>query len=325
MGASLAGVRTSTPPRIAGARVTYGVPPAIPWWQVWWRAVRPFSFTASMTPVLVGTAVAFASGPISVWLFAATLVASVAIHAGANLANDYYDHVRGVDTPDAIGPGGVIQRGWLSPQAVRNGAVVLFACSAVASAGIVAVRGPVILLLGGLSVAAGYAYTGGPLPLGYLGLGDLVVVIFMGGVITVGTYFVQTGGISAPAVWAALPIAALVDAILVANNLRDLAGDRAQGKRTLAVVLGAAATRIHYLALLVAAYATVAVGVALRGLPVWALATLGTIPFARWTWEAVRSEQDPLRLTVEGIRGTARLHQSVGLLLAAGFVMSRFL
>jgi 1,4-dihydroxy-2-naphthoate octaprenyltransferase len=301
------------------------VPPAITWWQVWWRAVRPFSFTASMTPVLVGTAVAFASGPVSVWLFVATLVASVAIHAGANLINDYYDHVRGVDTVDAIGPSGVIQRGWLPPQTMRTGAVVLFACGAVAGAAIIAVRGPVILLLGVLSVAAGYAYTGGPLPLGYLGLGDLVVVIFMGGVITVGAYFVQTGGISSAAVWAALPIAAIVDAILVANNLRDLEGDRTHGKRTLAVVLGEGATRIHYLALLVGAYAAVAAGVALRELPVWALATLLTIPLARRTWDAVRSEEDPLRLTMQGIRGTARLHQVIGLLLAAAFVVSRFL
>jgi len=318
-------VRTPTPTRRAGERSTSEVLPAIQWWQVWWRAVRPFSFTASMTPVIAGTAVAFASGPVSVWLFAATLVASVTIHAGANLINDYYDHVRGVDTADAIGPSGVIQRGWLSPQAMHTGALVLFACGAVAGAAIIAVRGPVILLLGVLSVAAGYAYTGGPLPLGYLGLGDLVVFIFMGGVITVGSYFVQTGGISAAAVWAALPIAALVDAILVANNLRDLEGDCAQGKRTLAVVLGATATRTHYLALVVGAYAAVAAGVVLRGLPVWALATLLTIPFARRTWEAVRSEQDPLRMTVEGIRGTARLHQSVGLLLAVAFVVSRFL
>jgi 1,4-dihydroxy-2-naphthoate polyprenyltransferase len=317
-------VRTPTPTRVVGERATSGGP-AISWWHVWWRAVRPFSFTASITPVLVGTAVAFASGPVSVWLFAAALAASVAIHAGANLINDYYDHVRGVDGADTIGPSGVIQRGWLSPRAVYTGALVLFAVGAVAGAGIIAVRGPIILLLGVLSVAAGYAYTGGPLPLGYLGLGDLVVVIFMGGVITVGAYFVQTGGISAAAVWAALPISALVDAILVANNLRDLEGDRARGKRTLAVVLGTGATRIHYLALVVSAYAAVAVGVILRGLPVWALATALTIPFAWRTWEAVRSKQDPLRLTLGGIRGTARLHLSVGLLLAAAFVVSRFL
>jgi 1,4-dihydroxy-2-naphthoate polyprenyltransferase len=317
-------VRTQTPTQVVGERSTSGVALAIPWWRVWWRAVRPFSFTASMTPVLVGTAVALGSGPVSVWLFAATLVASVAIHAGANLINDFYDHVRGVDGADTIGPSGVIHRGWLSPRAVFTGALVMFAVGAVAGAGIIAVRGPVILLLGVLSVAAGYAYTGGPLPLGYLGLGDLVVVIFMGGVITVGAYFVQTGGISAAAVWAALPISALVDAILVANNLRDLEGDRARGKRTLAVVLGTGATRIHYLALVVSAYAAVAVGVILRGLPVWALATALTIPFARRTWEAVRSERDPLRLTLQGIRGTARLHLSVGLLLAAAFVVSRF-
>jgi 1,4-dihydroxy-2-naphthoate octaprenyltransferase len=272
--------------------------------------------------VLVGSAAAFAAGPFSLSLFAATLVASVAIHAGTNLVNDYYDHVRGVDTPDSIGPSGVIQRGWLAPQAVRTGAVVLFVCSAVAGIWLIAVRGWIILLLGALSVAAGYTYTGGPLPLGYLGWGDVVVFVFMGVVITAGTYFVQTGSVSAAVVWAAVPVAALVDAILVVNNLRDLEGDRAHGKRTLAGALGPAATRAHYLVLVVGAYAAVAAGVALQALPVAALATAVTIPHAVRTWRVVRSETDPLPLTRGGIQGTARLHLRFGFLLVLAFVVS---
>ena len=301
---------------------TPGPRSSVPWWRVWWRAVRPFSFTASGTPVLVGSAVAFATGPFSLTLFAATLVASVAIHAGTNLVNDYHDHVRGVDTPDSIGPSGVIQRGWLSAQAVRTGAVILFASSAVAGIWLIVVRGWIILLLGALSVAAGYAYTGGPLPLGYLGWGDVVVFVFMGVVITAGSYFVQTGNVSAAVVWAAVPVAALVDAILVVNNLRDLEGDRARGKRTLAVAIGRAATRVHYLILVVGAYAAVAAGVALRALPIASLATALTIPYAVRTWRVVRSETDPLPLTRGGIQGTARLHLRFGLLLALAFVVS---
>ncbi len=319
MGAPMADVRSGSQAR---QRPIPEPRTGVPRWRVWWRAVRPFSFTASVTPVLVGFAVAVATGPFSIGLLAATLVASVAIHAGTNLINDYYDHVRGVDTPDSIGPSGVIQRGWLTPQAVRTGALVLFACSALAGIWLITVRGWVILLLGAFSVAAGYAYTGGPLPLGYLGWGDLVVFLFMGIVTTVGTYFVQTGSISAAVVWAAVPVAALVDAILVVNNLRDLEGDRAQGKRTLAVAIGRTATRAHYLVLVVGAYAVVAAGVALRALPIAALATASTIPHAVRTWRVVRSETDPLPLTRGGIQGTARLHLRLGLLLALAFVVS---
>src|SRR3989475_1224429 len=151
------------------------------WLRVWWRAVRPFSFTASMTPVLVGSAVAFGETRFHPGLFAAAFIASVAIHAGANLINDYYDHVRGVDTPESIGPGGMIQRGLLTPRTVLRGALVLFALSAIVGLILVASRGWPILVIGALSAAAGYAYTGGRAPPGAARLGDAVVFFFFGG------------------------------------------------------------------------------------------------------------------------------------------------
>lgn len=292
--------------------------------RVWWRAVRPFAFTASITPVLVGSAAAIYDGQFHPALFAATLIAAMAIHAGTNLVNDYYDHVRGVDASQPVGPGGAIQQGLLSPRAVLIGGLVLFALSGALGIWLIAVRGWLILLIGALSVLAGYAYTGGPLPLGYVRLGDLVVFIFMGIVIVVGAYFVQTGTVSADAVWASLPVAALVDGILVVNNLRDLDNDRARGKRTLTTFIGVKGTRLHYLALLVFTYLSVAVGVIARGLPPAALLVVLTIPAARGTWRVVASERDPLRLTLEGIRGTAQLHMRLGILLSLGLVVSRF-
>jgi len=210
---------------------------------VWWRAVRPFSFTASVTPVLVGSAVADHDGLFDLVRFGVTLVASVAIHAATNLINDYYDHLRGVDTAESIGPSGVIQQGLLAPRAVLLGGLTLFALGGLLGLWLVAVVGWPILAIGAASVLAGYAYTGGPLPLGYIGLGDLTVFLFMGVVIVVGAYYVQAGTVSAAAVWASLPVAALVAAILVVNNLRDIEDDRAKGKRTLATFIGARATR----------------------------------------------------------------------------------
>lgn len=286
---------------------------------IWWRALRPFSFTASMTPVLVGSAVAYHEGLFHLVRFVVTLVAAVAIHAATNLTNDYYDHVRGVDTAESIGPSGVIQQGLLAPRAVLRGGLALFALGGVLGLWLVAVVGWPILAIGAASVLAGYAYTGGPLPLGYIGLGDLTVFLFMGIVIVVGAYYVQAGTVSVAAVWASLPIAALVAAIIVVNNLRDIADDRARGKRTLATFIGERATRLECLGLLVFAYASVVAGVVLRALPFSALVVLLTLPRAARVWRVVRDGSDALTLTVGGVRGTADLHQRLGLLLAVAF------
>jgi len=301
-------------PAVAAARPS--------WWSVWWRAVRPFAFSASVTPALVGTAVAIYHGTFHPGLFLATLVAAMAIHAGTNLINDYYDHVRGVDADQPIGPGGAIQQGLLSPRAVLSGALLLFALAGLLGLWFVAVRGWPILLVGALSVLAGYAYTGGPLPLGYIGLGDLTVFAFMGLGIVGGTYFVQTGAVSPAAVWAALPVAALVDGILVVNNLRDHDNDRAKGKRTLATIIGRNGTRAHFLFLLVFTYLSIAAGVATGVLPGPALLPLLTIPSALNLWRIVRTADEPLPLTVGGIRGAAQLHLRVGVLLAAGMLLA---
>src|SRR3989475_12274439 len=161
----------------------------------------------------------------------------------------------------------MIQRGLLTPHTVLRGGLVLFALSAMVGLILVASRGWPILVIGALSVSAGYAYTGGPVPLGYVGLGDAVVFFFMGVVTTTGAYYVQTAAISRTVLWAAVPVAALVDAILVVNNLRDLDGDRVRGKRTLATLIGRAATRTHCLILVGAAYGSIALGIWLRTVP----------------------------------------------------------
>ena len=292
------------------------------WLSVWWRAVRPYAFTASVTPVLVGTAVAVYHGMFNAVLLLATLVAAMAIHAATNLTNDYYDHVRGVDATQPIGPGGAIQEGLLSPRAVLTGALVLFALSGVLGLWLVAVRGWPILVIGVLSILAGYAYTGGPLPLGYVGLGDLTVFLFMGVVTVVGSYYVQTGSVTAAAIWASLPVAALVDGILVVNNLRDIDNDRAKGKRTFATLIGRGPTRAFFLMLLLFAYLSVMLAVVLEVLPPGALLVFLTLPSAAAVWTVVRGTDEALPLTVGGIRGTAQLHMKVGVLLALGLLLA---
>lgn len=291
------------------------------WVVVWWRATRPFTFTASVTPVLVGTAAAFhTTHQSSVPIFAAALLASVAIQAATNLANEYYDFVRGTDSKASPGPGHVIQDGLLSPRAVLAGSVALFALGSLLGLWLVAVAGWPVLLLGILSVLAAYGYTGGPAPLGYIGLGDLIVFVFMGPVIVLGAYYVQARPISPTAAWASVPMATLVTAILVVNNLRDVEDDRRKGKRTLATFIGPAPTQIEYIVLVAAAYASIVIGVALRSLPPAALLTLLTLVPAAHLCRRVREETEPARMTLL-LRKTAQLHQWVGLLLAGALLL----
>jgi 1,4-dihydroxy-2-naphthoate octaprenyltransferase len=234
--------------------------------------------------------------------------------------NDYYDYVRGADTGTTIGPGGLIQHGLLPARAVLAGGLFLFGLGGALGLWLVTVAGWPVLVAGVLSVLAGYAYTGGPFPLGYAGLGDLTVFIFMGPVIVLGAYFVQTRALGAAAYWTSAPVAALVTAILVVNNLRDLEADRRSGKRTFATRIGDRATRREYVALVGGAYASIVAGTAAGGLPPAALAGLLTMPLGRALCRTMLRETDPAALT-QALRDTARLHQRTGLLLAAALLV----
>jgi 1,4-dihydroxy-2-naphthoate octaprenyltransferase len=205
--------------------------------RLWWRAVRPFSFTASVIPVLVGSLLGF-DEQVRVLPFLLALVGSVAIHAGTNLVNDYYDHVKGADGPDSLGPSGVIQRGDLSPRAVLAGGIVCFAVGSAIGLLLVWMTSIELLWLGLASVAAGFLYTGAPVSLAYIGLGELTVFVFMGPVMVLGSYFVQTERWDWGPVIVSLPVAFLVTGILHANNMRDIEDDRRHGKRTIATLIG---------------------------------------------------------------------------------------
>ncbi len=287
---------------------------------VWWRAIRPFTLTASFTPVLVGSAIAVHDHRFHPGIFLVTLAASVAIQAATNLVNEYYDGIRGVDDMESVGPSGVIVYGLLSPRAVLAGGIVLFACAGLLGVWLVLAAGWPILAVGALSILAAFAYTGGPRPLGYAGLGDLTVFVFMGPVIVLGAYYVQARAVTAAAVWASVPVAALVTAILVVNNLRDIEDDRRKGKRTLATRIGAARTRLEYLGLLLAAYASIAGGAALGALPPVTLVVFLTIPLAVRLCRGIYTDAGSGPLTRD-LRDTAKLHTQVGLLLAAAFLV----
>lgn len=228
--------------------------------RAWVLASRPATLPAAAVPVLVGAAAALSDGasfrPV---VFAATLLAALLIQVGTNFANDYSDFHRGADHEGRLGPVRVTQSGLLSQGAVRTGIVVAFGIALLIGCYLAWVGGWPIVAIGVLSIISGLAYTGGPWPFGYNGLGDVFVFLFFGVIAVTGTAYLQQGAWSRVALAASVPIGLLVTNILVINNLRDLPTDRAAGKRTLAVRLGDRATRVQYVLFTVAAFAATSV------------------------------------------------------------------
>jgi 1,4-dihydroxy-2-naphthoate octaprenyltransferase len=287
--------------------------------MAWLLAVRPRTWPASLVPVGVGTAVAAAEGRARPGVALAALATALALQVGSNLANDVYDFERGADSEARRGPLRVTQAGLLTPRAVRAGMGVAFALAAAAGLVLVARGGWPIAALGVLALLAAWAYTGGPLPLGYLGLGDPLVFVFFGLAAVAGSHYVQAGGLSALALAAALPLGLLATAILAVNNLRDRETDLAAGKRTLAARLGDLASRRYYALLVLGSYAVLPLLV-VAGAPVAAaLLPLLSLPIA---WPLLRrvarpTEDDRLN---ETLAGTARLLAIHGALLVAGLL-----
>lgn len=223
----------------------------------WVEGARPRTLPAALAPVLAGSGIAWFEGGFDPVLAGLALVVALALQIGVNFANDYSDGVRGTDEA-RVGPKRLVGSGAASPSQVRAAAFAGFGVAAVAGLAVVVVTGHWWLLaLGAACIVAAWYYTGGRRPYGYLGLGELFVFVFFGLVAVAGTVYIQVGAVGAAAWWTAVAIGALACAILVANNLRDLEGDRAAGKRTLATRLGDRGTRRFFVGLL--AVATVGV------------------------------------------------------------------
>jgi 1,4-dihydroxy-2-naphthoate octaprenyltransferase len=239
------------------ASVESPLAPNLGGWRVWWLAARPRTLPVALAPVLVGTALAAAGGAAHALPALAAMLGALLLQIGANFANDLFDGEKGTDGADRIGPPRAIALGWVTPARMRRAMTLTFACATAVGLYLVLRGGWPIAAIGALAIAAALAYTGGPFPFGYYGLGDAAVFFFFGPVAVAGTHYVQALEPSWLAIAAALPIGALATAILVVNNLRDIETDARAGKRTLAVRLGRRGTRIEYALLLIFAYALV--------------------------------------------------------------------
>ncbi|HYH44539.1 MAG TPA: 1,4-dihydroxy-2-naphthoate polyprenyltransferase [Thermoanaerobaculia bacterium] len=262
------------PDRVGAPSVRPGSPAA------WVLAARPRTLAAAFVPVAVGTACAYAAGGLRWGPTLAALLGAFLLQIGANFANDLFDFEKGADTAERVGPTRAVQAGLLAPRAVRRSMVLVFVLALLIGVYLTVVAGWVVVAIGLASIASAIAYTGGPYPLGYHGLGDLFVLVFFGFVAVAGTALVQAGSVPELAWWAALPVGCLATAILVVNNLRDVDTDRRAGKRTLAVRFGERGAVLEYSLLIGLAYA-VPVFLAVTGrAAAWALLPLLTLPRA---------------------------------------------
>jgi len=287
--------------------------------MVWWLAARPRTLVAAVVPVLVGTALAFTEGRENLWAALAALMGAFFIQIGTNLVNDVVDFKKGADTAERLGPMRVTQAGLLSPGKVAAGAVVAFGLAVACGLYLTSLVGWPLLLVGVVSILCGIAYTAGPYPLAYRGLGDLFVFVFFGVVATLGTYWVETLALAWTPVAASVPVGLLAMGLLVVNNLRDIEGDARVNKRTLAVRLGRRGTIAQYRALLAIAYLSLPVLWGAFGLSPFVLLPLVSLVLAVPLWRDIGVLSGA---ELNGVLArTARLQLVFGALLALGVVL----
>jgi 1,4-dihydroxy-2-naphthoate octaprenyltransferase len=279
------------------------------------RAARPQTLPAGLVPVLVGTAVAHRSASANLLVGIVALASALFIQIGANYANDVFDAEKGADGPDRVGPVRAVAAGLVSAHAMRTAMWSSFAIATGLGAILVWLAGWPVVAIGAASILAAIAYTGGPFPLGYHGLGEVFVMIFFGWVAVVGTVFVETREVTPLAWLAAIPVGALSTAILVVNNVRDRQTDARAGKRTLAVRLGKRAGLVEQALLFAVAFGCAMTTAWWLG-SVWPLLPLLTAPWAIVVWRALRDREGaPLN---ETLARTAQLLLVFGSLYAAG-------
>ncbi len=266
---------------------------ALNMFQIWWLAIRPKTLPAAASGVVMGSALAWADDSFQMMPALAALCVALLLQIGSNVANDVYDFERGADTSERQGPLRVTQAGLLTTAQVKRGMWTIFLLASLFGLYLAYVRGWGIVLVGLAAIVSAIAYTGGPFPLGYYGLGDLFVFIFFGLVAVTGTYYVQAASISAAAWGMSVPVGLIITAILVVNNLRDLENDKKTGKYTMAVRLGVQGARIEYLLCMAVAYLFLPVLIFLKIIPAFSLLAWVSLPLALKTLRVVFTQQGP--------------------------------
>ena len=293
-------------------------------WRVWWQLTRPHTLTASFAPVFLGTMIAIRDTQIDWILFAAMLIASLLIQAATNMFNEYYDFARGLDNENSVGIGGAIVRNGVKPKTVLSLAFLLYGIAGVLGIYICMQTSWWLLLVGGIAMIIGFLYTGGPYPIAYTPFGELFSGLFMGFLIVIIAFYIQSGTITLDSILLAVPSTLLVAAIMMANNIRDIVGDAASGRKTLAILAGRPAAVNILLAFFVLSYIWIAVLVVSGTITPWTLLVFLSIikPFKIIRIFKVYTE--PLKV-MPAMKDTGITNTLFAFLLAIGLLLGHIL
>lgn len=293
-------------------------------WRIWWMLLRPHTLSASFIPVMIGTAIAIIDGFFIPSLFIAMLVASILIQAATNMFNEYFDYKRGLDNEESVGIGGTIVRNGIKSKTVLNLAYIFLTVATIIGIYICMMSTWWLALIGIVCMSVGYFYTGGQYPIAYTPFGELVSGFLMGTVIIIITYFIQTETIALKSILFSIPIALLIGGIMMSNNIRDLDGDKKNGRKTLAILLGRK-NAIRFLAgMFITAYFIIFLLI-LSGLsPLWTLTVLASVPKAISAIKLFIGKTLPIEM-MPAMKATAQTNIQFGFLLALGLFLSLFI
>jgi 1,4-dihydroxy-2-naphthoate octaprenyltransferase len=293
-------------------------------WRVWWMLLRPHTLSAAFIPVTIGTVLALHEGSINLSLFIAMLLASILIQAATNMFNEYFDYKRGLDNERSVGIGGAIVRNGIKAKTVLNLAFIFLGIATVIGIFICMMSTWWIAVIGIVCMAVGYFYTGGPIPIAYTPFGEIVAGFFMGTVIILIAYFIQTETISLNTFLLSIPIAILVGAILTSNNIRDLDGDKENGRKTLAILLGRK-NSIRFLAIMfITSYLFIFLMVLTGLATLWTLIVLLSVPKAVSAVKQFIGKIHPIEM-MPAMKATAQTNVQFGFLLALGLFISHLI
>lgn len=289
-------------------------------WRMWWQLTRPHTLTAAFAPVFLGTMLALPFGRLHFLLFAAMLIASVLIQMATNMFNEYYDYKRGLDTEHSVGIGGTIVRNKVNPKTILNLALFLYGISVLLGIYICMQTSWWLAGIGLISMAIGYFYTGGPYPIAYTPLGELFSGVVMGMLLVLIAFYIQTGTVTERAVLLSIPSVLLVAAIMMANNIRDLEGDKLGGRKTLAILMGRAnAIRIQS-GFFILSFTWIIGLVLFGGLTPWSLLVILCVKKPISAIQIFKQYDRPLQV-MPAMKFTAQTNTFFCLLLAIGLLI----
>ena len=294
--------------------------------KVWWHLTRPHTLTASFVPVFLGTVIAYVieDHSINILLFLAMLIASMLIQAATNMFNEYYDYKLGLDNENSVGIGGTIVRHGVQPKTIMLIALSFYAIAMLLGVYICAVSSWWLVAVGLVCMLIGYLYTGGPYPIAYSPFGELVSGAVMGSGIVLIAFFIQTGTVTLEAVLISIPSMILVGGIMLSNNIRDIEGDTAGGRKTMAILVGRSNAVYILMLFFIVSYLWIAGLVIIEDLTYWALLVLVCIPLPIKAIEVFRLKKEPLEV-MPAMKNTAKTNTFFGFLLAIGLLISKFI